>query len=85
MHTALNKITGFLLFIFPLTLAFIELKYSLILICIVATVSAVQEYYYILHDWILNVKHNKADNVKSNAYKINQSIKAFYANLKSKK
>ena len=45
----------------------------------------IQEYYYILHDWILNVKHNKADNVKSNAYKINQSIKAFYANLKSKK
>ena len=30
----------------------------------------IQEYYYILHDWILNVKHNKADNVKSNAYKI---------------
>ena len=48
MHTVLNKITGFLLFIFPLTLTFIELKYSLILICIVATISVVQECYYTL-------------------------------------
>ena len=30
-HTVMNKITGFLLFVFPFTLSFIDLKYSTIL------------------------------------------------------
>ena len=46
-HTLMNKITGFLLFILPLTLSIIELKYGTIAVCIVATISAIQESKYI--------------------------------------
>lgn len=46
-HTDMNKVTGALLFIFPLTLSIIDIKYSAIVICIVATFAAVQEGYYI--------------------------------------
>ena len=47
LHTVMNKITGLLLFLLPLTLYFIELKYSFVVVCIVATISAIQEGYYI--------------------------------------
>ena len=43
LHTILNKLTGFLLFLLPLSLHFIELNYSAAVACVVATVSAVQE------------------------------------------
>ena len=43
LHTILNKLTGFLLFLLPLSLHLIELKYSAVVVCAVATVSAVQE------------------------------------------
>ena len=44
-HSILNKTTGLLLFLLPLTLTFIELKISSIIICSVATLSAIQEIY----------------------------------------
>ena len=47
LHTVMNKTTGLLLFILPLTLEFIEIKYCLIAVCIVATFSAIQEWYYV--------------------------------------
>ena len=47
-HTVLNKITGFLLFLLPLTLQFIKPTYSFALVCTVATIAAVQETYYIV-------------------------------------
>ena len=46
LHTIMNKITGLLLFLLPLTLSFIQLKYSCIAICSMATFAAVQEGYY---------------------------------------
>ncbi len=46
-HTVMNKITGLLLFLLPLTLSFIELKYSAIVVCAVATFAAIQEGHYI--------------------------------------
>ncbi|WP_407424457.1 CDP-alcohol phosphatidyltransferase family protein [Methanobrevibacter sp.] len=46
-HTIMNKITGLLLFILPLTLPFIEFEYSAIAVCAVATFAAVQEGHYI--------------------------------------
>ena len=46
-HTILNKITGVLLFLLPLTLFWVELKYSAMVVCVVATISAIQEDYYI--------------------------------------
>ena len=47
VHSAMNKITGGLLFFFPLTLGSIELKYSAVTVCSIATVSAIQEGYFI--------------------------------------
>ena len=47
LHTITNKVTGFLLFLLPLTLSFVELKYSCIAICSIATFAAVQEAVYI--------------------------------------
>ena len=48
LHTLMNKITGLSLFLLPLTLSVIELKNSLIAVCIVATMSAIQEGYLII-------------------------------------
>ena len=48
LHTIMNKATGLLLFLFPLTLHFIELKYIATAVCFIATLSAIQEGYYIV-------------------------------------
>lgn len=47
LHTIMNKVTGLLLFLLPLTLSFVELKYSSIVVCSIATFSAIQEGVYI--------------------------------------
>ena len=47
VHTIMNKITGLLLFLLPLTLHFIDIKYSSLLVCSIATFSAIQERQYI--------------------------------------
>lgn len=46
-HTPMNKIAGLLLFFLPLTLSYVELRYSAIVVCVVATVSSIQEGVYI--------------------------------------
>ena len=47
LHTAMNKITGLLLFLLPLTLHFVEVKYSSIAVCSIATFAAIQEMFYV--------------------------------------
>lgn len=47
-HSVMNKVTGFLLFLLPLTLSFVESKYSFIAVCLVATIASVQETRYII-------------------------------------
>ena len=47
IHSILNKVTGFVLFLLPLTIQIIEPKYSLMVICLIATFAAIQEGYYI--------------------------------------
>ena len=47
VHSIINKVTGAMLFAFPLTLTFIDLKYSSAVVCLVATVAAIQEGYLI--------------------------------------
>ena len=42
-HTILNKVTGFLLFLLPVTIGFIEPIYTLPILCAVATVAAIHE------------------------------------------
>ena len=46
-HTVMNKITGALCFLLPFTLSFVELKYSAIFVCAVATFAAIQEGHFI--------------------------------------
>ena len=46
IHTILNKVTGFLLFLLPLTLSVIEPTYSSAVVCFMATLSAVNEVYH---------------------------------------
>ena len=46
-HTIMNKTTGLLLFIMPLIISFVELKYIAIVVCSIATFSAIQEWSYI--------------------------------------
>ncbi len=54
MHTVMNKITGLLLFLLPLTLSIIELKYSAIAVCSVATLASIHE------SVCIGIKSNKA-------------------------
>ena len=49
LHSVMNKITGILLFVLPLTESVIELTYSAIIVCVVATFSAVQEWRYVVN------------------------------------
>ena len=45
-HTFLNKTTGLLLFLLPLTLQFIVPTHSFAVVCTIATIAAIQEGYY---------------------------------------
>ena len=47
VHSMMNKLTGGMLFVLPLTLAFIDLRYSAAVVCVVATIAAIQEGYLI--------------------------------------
>ena len=46
IHTFLNKATGFFLFLFPLTLSFIEPIYNSVIECSLAMLSIINEVYY---------------------------------------
>lgn len=50
LHTVMNKATGLLLFLLPLTMNFAGLKYTAAVVCAVATFSAIQEWVYVMHD-----------------------------------
>jgi len=50
LHTNMNKATGLLMFLLPLTMSFVELKYSAIVVCSIATFSAIQEGVYVIAD-----------------------------------
>ena len=43
VHSVMNKVTGVLLFILPLTFSIVPLKYAVIPVCAVATLAAIQE------------------------------------------
>lgn len=47
VHSVMNKVTGLFLFILPLTLSIIDLKYSEAFVCALATFSAIQEGHFI--------------------------------------
>ena len=47
IHSALNKTTGFALFLLPLTLTFVKTTYTIAAICVLASIAAMQEVYFI--------------------------------------
>ena len=47
VHSMMNKLTGGMLFVLPLTLTFIDLRCSAAVVCVVATIAAIQEGYLI--------------------------------------
>ena len=47
IHSVLNKITGFALFLLPLSLTFAPTTYSVATICALSTIAALQEAYFI--------------------------------------
>lgn len=47
VHTRANKATGLMLFLLPVSLGVVDIKYSAIVVCIVATYAAVQEGHFI--------------------------------------
>ncbi len=50
IHTTMNKVAGLLLFLLPLTISFVDPKYASIVVCSVATLSAIQEGIYVIVD-----------------------------------
>lgn len=50
LHTIMNKATGLLLFLWPFTISFAEWKHTAIAVCSLATVSAIQEGFYVITD-----------------------------------
>ena len=45
-HTLLNKVTGLLLFLLPVTISFVDLTYTSPIVCTIATVAAMHEVYF---------------------------------------
>ena len=45
-HTVLNKVTGLLLFLLPVTISFVDLTYALPIVCTIATVAVIHEVYH---------------------------------------
>ena len=48
LHTIANKATGLCLFLLPLTMSFVDFRYTAPVVCILATIAAFQEWYYIM-------------------------------------
>ena len=48
VHSVINKVTGTLVFILPFTLTIINIRYTAVFVCAVATVAAIMESYTVL-------------------------------------
>lgn len=70
VHSTMNKVTGGLLFILPLTITLINLKYSAAAVCSVASLAAIQEGHLIRTgrtvglEWSDKTKHGKIQGTK---------------------
>ena len=52
IHSMLNKTTGFALFLLPLSLAYVETTYSVVTVCVLATIAVMQEVYFIAKGYV---------------------------------
>ena len=49
-HTIMNKVTGLLLFLWPLTISLVKSKHIAIAVCSITTLAAIQEGFYVITD-----------------------------------
>ena len=63
LHTIMNKVTGLLLFLLPLTIPFAGFKYNAVVVCSVATLSAIQEGFYVVTDSGPMVSNSNSSNI----------------------
>lgn len=70
VHSVMNKITGVLLFALPLTMKFIELRYSVPVVCAVATFAAIQEGHYIRTSKGKMIIEEETRNMQDSLYKL---------------
>ncbi len=57
IHTIPNKVTGFLLFLFPLTFGLIPFIYSGAILCVLAMTSAISEVYHTIREKSFFIGH----------------------------
>ncbi len=48
LHSQINRITGLALYLLPLTVYFVDIKYSCTVVCIMATVAAIYESFVVI-------------------------------------
>lgn len=73
VHSVMNKVTGFVLFLLPLTVRFVDLTYSAVVVCGIATFAAVQEGYIIAglkcsNSTTFNVEKRNGVHTRKNEY-----------------
>lgn len=51
VHSVINKVTGVLVFILPFTIQIIDIRYTAVLVCFVATVAAIMESRTVITDF----------------------------------
>ena len=64
VHSVMNKLTGVLLFVLPLTVEIIDFRYSAAVVCAVATFAAIQEGHYIRTAKNINIEEKKKENMQ---------------------
>ena len=56
IHSVINKVAGVLVFILPFTIQIIDIRYTAVLVCIVATVAAIMESRTVITDFREEIK-----------------------------
>ncbi len=70
VHSLINKVTGALVFALPVTVKLVELRYSVIVVCAVATFAAIQEGHYIRTAKCKNIIEEEMKSMPDSLYKL---------------
>mgnify|MGYP002094849480 CR=1 FL=1 len=70
VHSVMNKIAGVLLFVLPLTVRIIDLRYSAAIVCSITTFAAIQEGHYIRSFKEKNIVEEETRSMQDSLYKL---------------
>lgn len=70
VHSVMNKIAGGLLFVLPLTVRIIDLRYGAAIVCSIATFAAIQEGHYIRTFKEKNIVEEETRSMQDSLYKL---------------